>query len=194
MTIYLVHGWWTRGESMDRLGLSLRSRGYRVRYLRYGKVFWRWRLIQRIFDALTGFLAHHSDWQDGDVIVAHSNGCNIAHKAMRLGLAPSQCVFLSPALDECIHTDDYSPDVGKVHVWYTRRDFAVWLARFVLNSDWGAMGRYGYRGSDPRFCNHDWTHIISGHSGWFRNVDALAQDIHQQLNGLHQPDDTHADV
>lgn len=185
MTVFLIHGWWTRGEKLEKLGHALRARGHNVRLLRYGKHFWRWKLNKAVFEALSALLSHHSDWQSGDVIVAHSNGCNVAHKAMRLGLVPSQCIFLSPALDEDIATDDYAPEVGPIHVWHTSREWATWFAKWVPSSEWGAMGKFGYQGSDPRFFNRDWAPTIRSHSGWFKNIERLAQDIHQQVGATH---------
>lgn len=192
MTVWLIHGWWTRGEKLEKLGHSLRARGYTVRLLRYGKHFWRWKLNKAVFDALSAVLSHHSDWQDGDVIVAHSNGANIAHKAMRLGLQPSQCIWLSPALDEDIATDDYGPGVGPIHVWHTTREWATWFAKWVPSSEWGAMGKYGYQGADPRFINRNWAPQIRSHSGWFKDVDRLASDIHEELTRVRQPPAAHA--
>ncbi len=178
MTIYLVHGWRSRGEYMDQLAIGLRARGYAVRVIKYGRTFWRGETEQRSFDAVVQLVKVA---KRGDVVIGHSNGCNIIHDASRVGLKAESCIFLSPALDEDIDSRDYPATFRRIHVWHTKRDWAVWFGRFLPNSDWGQMGRVGYQGNDERFVNRDWTNTIGGHSEWFD--EHLPQEIDATLKG-----------
>ena len=178
MTVYLVHGWRSRGEYMDRLAIGLRGKGYAARVIKYGQTFWRGETEQASFDAVVQLT---KAVRKGDVVIGHSNGCNVTHDALRVGLIAETCIFLSPALDESISSIDYMPTLRRVHVWFTKKDWAVWLAKFVPSSDWGAMGRYGYQGNDERFINRDWSQKIGGHSHWFD--EHLPQEIDAQLKG-----------
>lgn len=174
-TFWLIHGWRTRGRNMERLAAELRALGFKVRVIRYGRHFWRWHLLQGMFNALVALIGNRSKFQDGDVIVGHSNGANLSHKAMRLGLKPGMCIWLSPALDECLDTDDYADEISRIEVWHTKSDWAVRFAKLVWASDWGAAGAHGYQGSNPIIHNRDMTRTIRGHSGWFDCVPVLAR-------------------
>lgn len=86
----------------------------------------------------------------GDILVGHSDGCNIITQALRHrckehGSGESyQCIFFNPALNRNTMQAD---NVCKVLVFCTPTDRVVWLAKFSqINRPWGQMGRLGYRG------------------------------------------------
>lgn len=100
----------------------------------------------------------------GDVVIAYSNGAWAAVQAMELGTRPGILLLLNPAL----HVGHQIPPGPKeVHVFYDEADFPTRLARcwrvvtgllpwrWQKPHGWGAMGRYGYQGVDPRVQNHN---------------------------------------
>lgn len=109
-------------------------------------------------------------------LVGHSNGCALIQRAL-----PSlpqgdvrRVVYLSPAIE---HDALLPQGPGRFDVCHTRKDDAVWWARWLLWHEWGDMGRRGYTGKDARVRNHDYTGVIGGHSDWFRDCPWLASEI-----------------
>lgn len=164
MTAYFVHGWRSRGDSMDRLMIECRALGLESMPIKYGRTFWRGQTEQKSFHAVVQLT---KVVKPGDVVVGHSNAGNVIHDALRAGMQARMGILLSPALDADIDTSDYRATLEEMHVWYTSKDWAVRFARFVPHSDWGDMGAKGYIGDDERFTNTDYTSMIGGHCGWF---------------------------
>lgn len=86
------------------------------------------------------------------IVVAHSNGCAITHKAARMGAPISKAVFISAALN----SDAEFPEcIGAVDVWHSRKDWVLRLAKLLPFHNWGDMGRVGASRYDRRVKNFD---------------------------------------
>jgi hypothetical protein len=164
---WLVHGFNVSDggrDSIDRLYPALDNRGWTVRPKRldYG-----WRIITQLWgnpkvaDELAGLA------DPGDVAIGHSNGCSIIHRATHLQHCELETiVYINPALD----TDATpGPCVKRCLVLFAEDDRAVLLATLIPGVLWGAMGRFGYRGKDPRILNLNLNKQLQaktlGHSG-----------------------------
>jgi hypothetical protein len=129
--------------------------------------------------------------QPGDALVGYSNGAWAAVQAAELG-APARALHLvSPAL----HARHAFPEhLERVYVYHSSGDRAVRLGRawrrltrflpwrWATPHGWGAMGRTGYRGADPRVINVDLGRDV-GHS-WFNHeaaVQQIARHIHEDF-------------
>jgi hypothetical protein len=87
-----------------------------------------------------------------DTIYAHSNGCAIVARALKIGLKVKNIVFIHPALDvddERLLTKNYK----KLVVFYSHKDTATWLAKWLPFHNWGAMGTYGCKLDNKRIVN-----------------------------------------
>lgn len=104
----------------------------------------------------------------GDIGIGHSNGCAILMEACQRGAPLAGLVLINPALDEdCVPP----PQVRWIHVYFNCDDSPVKWSRLLLLHPWGAMGRYGYKGDDPRYLNVDCAPEVSGHSDIFTKLD-----------------------
>jgi len=115
--------------------------------------------------------------------IGHSNGCLIATLAAD---SFSKLILINPALD----VDQDFPSGLEVNIYYTPTDKAVFWAKFIPWSKWGAMGRKG-----SKFCESDAKAYISPngakitqfnsyelfgsekHSDVFLSAEQLAQHI-----------------
>ena len=170
MKIHLIHGIHTAEDNntVAQLIPYLEfSTGLEVVYHRYGYAFaltsrflnpWRAKKIAKAI-------------KPGDVCVGHSNGaCLIWMMAAKYRAQIGGAVLINAALD----VDAVFPKCMKfVHVYYNKDDVAVSFAEFFLFAHpWGAMGRDGYVGTDPRVKNFDcqapaYGFPISGHGHIF---------------------------
>jgi pimeloyl-ACP methyl ester carboxylesterase len=167
-TAHLLHGFNVAdggAGSIDRLKPYLEAGGYRVRDHDYGHFLFR----QVRFE--NGAVAEKvaAAVKKGDVGVGHSNGCAILMRAAALGAPFRGLVFINPALDEdCVAADH----VRFVHVYFNDGDYAVWFSRLLrFNHPWGAMGRVGFKGTDPRYVNIDCAPDVQGHSDIFTKLE-----------------------
>lgn len=176
MIYVLVHGFNTNADWIDDLRNQFASLDHRFAAFRYGKIG----LLgvrsanPNLAEALSSFVQAIAT--EPLTLVGHSNGCALINRALQSipwGDVP-RIVYLSPALEHDATPPD-GPD--RIDVCHTRKDDAVWWARFLLWHEWGDMGRRGYSGSDPRVHNHDFTGVIKGHSEWFTDCGWLAQTI-----------------
>lgn len=140
--VILIHGFNVRdggAGSILTLAPYFEAAGYRVKRFRYGFTFLLGvRFLCRRFARLLYDMA-----EDGDIVVAHSNGCLIAMMAAEMDAEFSHMVFLNPALDrDC----PLPAGVGRLDVWHSPSDLAVRAARWLLFHRWGDMGAIGYRG------------------------------------------------
>lgn len=88
----------------------------------------------------------------GDVVFAHSNGFAIAALASQMGAPFSQIVGISPASPRDVFIGQ---QVKRIHIWHSKADFPLMIARFLKVIGWGDLGRVGYDGKpDPRFINY----------------------------------------
>mgnify|MGYP000231563429 CR=1 FL=1 len=101
------------------------------------------------------------------VLVGHSNGAALIHRAAELQGTPlfTRCVYVSPALD---NKAELPPLLTRCDVMHTQKDTAVSFGSLMLFHKWGNMGKVGYRGDDPRYHNIDCSKQVTGHSEWFR--------------------------
>ena len=84
-----------------------------------------------------------------DVLVAHSNGCALAYRAIHHESSQFEhLVFINPALRPCVPIPS---KVKSLDVWHSPSDRAVRAARFTSwFTFWGNMGAVGYRGPKDR--------------------------------------------
>jgi len=122
---------------------------------------------------------------DGDIIIAHSNGCAIAWEIAEMGAKIYGAVLINPALD----ADKVFPHQVKwVHVFYNRDDWVVGLAKYMPFHIWGDQGRIGPKFSDPRYSlteipDHKnelgvWEHsaVINEKDIWFPEISNLVRE------------------
>lgn len=111
--------------------------------------------------------------------VGHSNGCAILLRAAQQGMEFTTLLLINPALN--VDTK-FPPSIGQVIVVHTEDDVPTRVARWfdripfiglLIPNAWGAMGAYGYEGSDPRVMNIDLTGILEGHSDLFEEKNAF---------------------
>lgn len=135
----------------------------------------RKKLTRRISRALHGV----------DAVVTHSNGAAYAIEALWAADLPPNSVKLihfSPALDRDV---TLPPSVSEQHCFHTTGDFWCKVARWLPFHPWGAAGAYGIRESyGTRTYNHDYSHKVDSHSGWFEGVNAayFAQCVNEIAN------------
>lgn len=162
--VILVHGFNVRDGgrgSIDRLIPHIVKRGYDVVEYDYGFRFLLGVRFRSQSDA-EGLLALY---RPGDIVIGHSNGGHLIARAIEMGMAVRHAVMIHPALDR-----DWAPPpmhpVEQIHVYYSGRDVATWLARLLPKHMWGAMGTVGPEADDIRLIGHpeDQTH-----SGGFRD-------------------------
>lgn len=179
--IILLHGFNVRdgGEhTVGRLRPYLAKAGFaNVNLVSYG---WTDMLmVKRHNDRFARLLASMSE--PGDVVIAHSNGCAMAYRALRdypVWAEFRDVVFINPALKPKL---PIPPALRSLHVFHSKGDNVVGWARLLSPfSLWGNMGAVGYRGPfDARVRNHDLAEYIDdpapGHSGVFS--DDLAPTI-----------------
>lgn len=111
--------------------------------------------------------------------VGHSNGCAILLRAANMGMEFKTLLLINPALN--VDTK-FPANIGQVIVVHTEDDVPTRVARWfdripfiglIIPNAWGAMGAYGYEGSDPRVMNIDLTGVLKGHSDLFEPKNAF---------------------
>lgn len=94
-----------------------------------------------------------SQVRDGDVAVAHSNGCVVAHKAALLGAPFQSMVLINPALRSDTQIADHVRTLVLHNDWDHAVKFGA-LLRLLLpwaplgDPDWGDMGAKGHAPQD----------------------------------------------
>ena len=176
MRIILIAGIHTTltNPTVPNLIPYLQSPVYNVAHPNYGYILAA--ETRRINPMCTRLLAPFIE--GGDVLVGHSNGCNIIYDLLDVlvnaGNAPRGLVFINAALEPKITLpadiewcDDYfngGDTVTEV------AEIAAWLG--TAPRTWGEMGHSGYVGTDPRITNHDCGNTpgmpkVNGHSDLF---------------------------
>ena len=173
----LVHGYNVKdggAGTTGRLKRELEIRGFKVVQFSPG---WRGLLRVRFGNAkLAAKLA--SMIRPGDVLIGHSDGCNLVNQACWLlsdMVTPPQvdCVYCNPALD--IDTP-LAPQVKKALVMHSMSDRVVYISKWLVFHRWGQMGRIGYKDNlnhDTRYVNCTYESIgvpYPGHSGVFSKI------------------------
>lgn len=167
--IFLVHGIRSKdkgAKSMGKLVTELSHSFDRVNKLSYGYV-----LIpinnKKAVKTITKSLDKYKNKNEKILVIGYSNGCWASVQVAELGYKIDHLILISPAL----HRGHAIPEqVKRVDVFYSKGDKIVELGRIwrsIVNvfpwnwkgvgkpHEWGAMGRYGYRGNDPRVHNHN---------------------------------------
>ena len=131
--------------------------------------------------------------EPGDVIMGHSNGCDLGWRAAMLGAPIAGLVLINPALKPDI---EFSPQVQWVRVYYNKGDEVVpWANKlFLFDHSWGAMGRDGYTGTDKKVQSVDCgtgPYPANGHSDIFTpgKIDYWAKYIALEI-ASHKPNTT----
>lgn len=120
--------------------------------------------------------------QPGDVVIGHSNGCLIAWElSRRVHLGAVVCI--NPALRRDTLWSSDTP----VLCLHNSTDWVVQLGRWwgrltslggIRPHGWGAAGRYGFDPQENVACWDTaapyWPHPVKGHSGVFKDPEALA--------------------
>jgi hypothetical protein len=138
--VILVFGFNVRDSgngTTGRLVASFEKQGYDVIRTKFG---WRGLLGVRFGNRdRANKLA--SMVQSGDILVGHSDGCNLITMAMRLLSSKRvESIFFNPALDR----DTVIPvSISRTLVFHTRSDDVVWWSRWIPWHNWGAAGRDG---------------------------------------------------
>lgn len=185
MKTYLLHGFnVTDGgaDTVERLRPFLRENpnSTLVKSWKYGwfgllSVLFKNKLVAKKLKA-----AHEQVFPAGlCYAVGHSNGCAILLLAAQLGMSFKTLLLINPALN--VDTV-FPPNIEQVIVVHTEDDVPTRVARWfdripfiglVIPNAWGAMGAYGYEGSDPRVMNIDLTGVLKGHSDLFEEKNAF---------------------
>ena len=114
---------------------------------------------------------------DGDIIIAHSNGCDIVRRMLKKGIKPEGIILLQPALDK--DTEFPAGDYW-IKVFHNDDDKIVWWSKWLpFRHPYGEMGKVGYVGNDPRVSNFDTLKLCSagGHYEHIRENQCVRQAI-----------------
>lgn len=178
MTAWLLHGFNVSDGGTDTVGLLEPYLPGTERIIDHG---WAGPItVASVNDDAVAELVSRA--KPGDVVIGHSNGCLIAWRAaqqVRFGAV----VTINPAL----RRDTLWPHGMPVLNLYNSTDWVVQLGRIwgrlvtatgLETLGWGAAGRYGFTSGQSDVCNLDthapyWPHPVSGHSGVFRDDEAL---------------------
>ncbi len=147
--VILVHGFnvFDNGKNtIDRLGPYFKQFGYKVVQMDYGWVF----LLGVRFFTHRHVKKLQKLIKPGDLIVGHSNGCNIINKVLWKKAPVEHVVYINPALNK---DAPLAPQVKMVHVWHSDSDSPVRFATYLWHHPWGEMGSKGYKGCDKRYVN-----------------------------------------
>ena len=195
----LVHGFNVRDHGVNTVGMlrqTLGLLGYASHVFRYG-----WLGVIGVYvwnDNASRLLADIIADSGATLLVGHSNGCALIHRAMWLlsdeGYQPPQplnALYISPALDRDAVV---SPVAHRVGVLYTPHDWAVRVSRYLPGVEWGDMGA---RGPLPGAAKYLPKRIrVPGHSAWFRErffeddtVPAIRELHHRMRTGQTGPAD-----
>jgi alpha-beta hydrolase superfamily lysophospholipase len=146
--IILVHGIHaSEGKSnVRKLVPPLQQAGFDTVVFEYG--FIRFFMARFLNDSLAKRLK--SIALPGDIIVAHSNGCDITHRAANSGADFGGVVFINPALDP-----DRTTRAPWADIYYNAGDHITWFAKLLPFHSWGEMGSIGYTGRAANHTNYN---------------------------------------
>ena len=119
----------------------------------------------------------------GDIIVAHSNGCAITHRAANEGAQFGGVVYINPALDP-----ERTTPAPWVDVYFNPGDHVTWFSKLLPWHTWGEMGSTGYKGPATNHINFNTGDFplmprCNGHLDLFNegNVDAWSNFIARRI-------------
>lgn len=185
MKVHFIHGIHTsdRDNVTARLAQTFRDRGFKTMVRSYGYAL-------ALTTGLTNWLNNRRAKKlsalidDGDCVVAHSNGCAIAYLIQREYKPLSAVILIQPALDNWRTFDN----TDKVLVLYNKKDDVVGLSMLGFCSAWGDMGRDGYKGilgNVEQWDTEAPPYLIppySGHSGIVDKLEAWANALASWLD------------
>ncbi len=163
MTVFIVHGFNSRRHAvwMSELGRIIEAGGHDIVMGNYGhtNLF----TVKDTTDEVARSLAASAC--KGDIAIGHSNGCTAIHQALYHGAGFERVIYLNAALPTKVKL---VPWLKAMDVFYAPDEIATlvgawWAAINPFSGNWGAMGRRGYRGQDPRVTNFELGPV--GHSG-----------------------------
>ena len=177
MTVHIIHGIYSSEDEQSTPMFvipDLIAANHDFKVHEYGYAYaltTRWENPKRALK-----IARHI--KTGDIIIAHSNGCDITRIMLDQGIMPEGIILLQPALD----VDTVFAE-GKywINVFHNEEDKAVLMAKWFLwfHHPYGAMGRYGYKGNDQRVVNYDTLALYSvgGHSDLYVRSPGLRHRV-----------------
>jgi len=122
-------------------------------------------------------------YQEGDIVVGYSNGCDIIAQAIEAGLQAKHCIFIHPAL-RADWTPPHDSPIVWIDVYYSEHDKATraarwlrWLSRLNPLLDehrWGNMGTIGPTSLNKAFHSHD---DGCNHYNWIDNPELYLSTI-----------------
>jgi len=185
-TIHLVHGFNVRDKGagttdtlrpyFEALKYTVVEHDFGFRFL-LGVRFGNAKRAQQLASKLTS----------GDILVGHSDGCNIITQALwqryrQHGRRESyRCIFFNPALNR---NTEQAANVRKVLVFATPTDRIVWLSRYLLIHPWGQMGRLGYRGPQMDVYRNIFYETFFLHDMQHSNIFAKPHRIQRCVNHI----------
>lgn len=183
--IITVHGAFDKTGSSDvwkQLLKPLKSEGWEWLDFKYGLVGF-WNAVRRS-RAAGEDLAKEAN-QD-DVIIGFSNGGLVIWEALEAGAEFHKAILIQPALTK---DTEFAKGADKIFITHNDKDNIVQLSRvwsipisYILDHNWGAMGRYGYQGpDDQRIFQIDQTKECGskGHFGWRKDMECWKEKIYQ---------------
>lgn len=184
--VYLIHGFNVKDDGASTVGSIrglLEADGFDVTEITYG---WFHRMRVRLCNK--GIASVIADLVEPDsTCIAHSNGGALAYLACEMGAPFKNVVLVNPALNRHLKMAEH---VEKVQVWYAPHDKWTGLARWIPNSIWGAMGRLGFQGEDPRVTQFDeekeFGRFEDEHSGMWKSTHArqhFVDEVKKMIKG-----------
>lgn len=149
--VVMIHG--VKQKRKDRHALkrflpAFVRAGFCVLVPKYGFIpallvgVFKW-IDNRIADSMSEFI------RPDDIILGHSNGATLAYLISQK-VKVRGVILVNAALGV-----DKVPNAEFVHVYFNDGDWVAWASNFLPFHPWGAMGKYGYLGNDPRVINID---------------------------------------
>lgn len=199
--VFLIHGIRSKDKgaaSMGSLAKMIAKTFPFVKRVNYGYV-----LIpinnKKAVTALIEELQNHDTKTCDVVVIAYSNGCWATVQVAEMGYKIDHMVLISPAL----HKSHAIPEqVKRVDIYYSSGDDIVSLGKvystlanilpwnwkgFGDPHDWGAMGKYGYVGNDPRIHNWEMGSYVSHF--WYR-YKTIVSGITKHLNIIYKKEES----
>lgn len=155
--------------SVAKVAPWLVAMGYDVLHFEYGRLSM---FGARFFnDNLARALASEIRFNRPKLIVSHSNGATLEHRALAQieGMQGIDLVRIAPALDRDLRLP---ASVHRCAVVYNAHDWVIRLAARIPWAVWGSMGAFGPDSDDERFLR--WAAPFELHSNYFREPECEA--------------------
>lgn len=209
MRVHVAHGQSSKGAKVHRVGFELQRLGHVVSLHRY-EVRHFWSYFTRSGgpsdpDLVSDGRALAGDMDEGDCLIAHSNGAVVWQESIRWGAKWGKVILFSPACtSDRFH---YSSDcLEECHTFFNPEDKAIllgsWLKKIPFTDHpYGKAGRRGivwnaeppdfvgdWNGIDPRFFNYpvpSSKFLSLDHSHYFdtEHLDGTMRNITAILGG-----------